>query len=199
MLNCGFSNYGARETAQPPRALAAFQRVGRTIQKGFRGEVPARLAMKVEVFCKQKGKKERVQVRGWSLETSRNFYLGAGWHPADSTYPCVQDAGVEGVAMVLLGNKMDCEEERQVPTEAGRRLAQVSTGDIAETRFPSHPVPACGRGLAVTDMVVLDRPLQTSSVSNPGCALKPRLCAQTPAVRSNPGCALKPILSAVWN
>ncbi|XP_028623717.1 ras-related protein Rab-44 isoform X3 [Grammomys surdaster] len=37
---------------------------------------------------------------------------------------CLQDAGVEGVAMVLLGNKMDCEEERQVPTEAGRRLAQ---------------------------------------------------------------------------
>lgn len=29
--------------------------------------------------------------------------------------------------MVLLGNKTDCEEERQVPTEAGRRLAQVST------------------------------------------------------------------------
>lgn len=41
---------------------------------------------------------------------------------------CVQDAGADGVAMVLLGNKMDCEEERQVPTEAGRRLAQVSTG-----------------------------------------------------------------------
>lgn len=41
---------------------------------------------------------------------------------------CLQDAGADGVAMVLLGNKMDCEEERQVPTEAGRRLAQVSTG-----------------------------------------------------------------------
>lgn len=47
---------------------------------------------------------------------------------------CLQDAGVEGVAMVLLGNKMDCEEERQVPTEAGRRLAQelgVSFGECS--------------------------------------------------------------------
>lgn len=37
--------------------LLLFQRVGGTIQKGFQGEVPTRLAMKVEVFCKQKGKK----------------------------------------------------------------------------------------------------------------------------------------------
>ncbi|XP_076772575.1 ras-related protein Rab-44 isoform X4 [Arvicanthis niloticus] len=47
---------------------------------------------------------------------------------------CLQDAGVEGVAMVLLGNKMDCEEKRQVPTEAGRRLAQelgVSFGECS--------------------------------------------------------------------
>lgn len=47
---------------------------------------------------------------------------------------CLQDAGVEGVAMVLLGNKTDCEEERQVPTEAGRRLAQelgISFGECS--------------------------------------------------------------------
>ncbi|XP_006983204.2 ras-related protein Rab-44 [Peromyscus maniculatus bairdii] len=47
---------------------------------------------------------------------------------------CLQDAGADGVAMVLLGNKMDCEEERQVPTEAGRRLAQelgVSFGECS--------------------------------------------------------------------
>ncbi|KAL1771256.1 ras-related protein Rab-44 [Sigmodon hispidus] len=45
-----------------------------------------------------------------------------------------KDAGVEGVAVVLLGNKMDCEEERQVSTEAGRRLAQelgVSFGECS--------------------------------------------------------------------
>ncbi|XP_052600414.1 ras-related protein Rab-44 [Peromyscus californicus insignis] len=47
---------------------------------------------------------------------------------------CLQDAGADGVAMVLLGNKMDCEEERQVPTEAGRGLAQelgVSFGECS--------------------------------------------------------------------
>ncbi|KAK7814854.1 hypothetical protein U0070_026355 [Myodes glareolus] len=47
---------------------------------------------------------------------------------------CLQDAGADGVAMVLLGNKMDCEEERQVPTEAGRRLAQdlgISFGECS--------------------------------------------------------------------
>ncbi|XP_049999705.1 ras-related protein Rab-44 isoform X5 [Alexandromys fortis] len=47
---------------------------------------------------------------------------------------CLQDAGADGVAMVLLGNKMDCEEERQVPAEAGRRLAQelgISFGECS--------------------------------------------------------------------
>uniref|UniRef100_A0A8C6W771 RAB44, member RAS oncogene family n=1 Tax=Nannospalax galili TaxID=1026970 RepID=A0A8C6W771_NANGA len=37
---------------------------------------------------------------------------------------CLQDAGMDGAVILLLGNKMDCEEERQVPTEAGRHLAQ---------------------------------------------------------------------------
>uniref|UniRef100_A0A8C0X6X3 Ras-related protein Rab-44 n=1 Tax=Castor canadensis TaxID=51338 RepID=A0A8C0X6X3_CASCN len=40
---------------------------------------------------------------------------------------CLQDAGADGAVILLLGNKMDCEEERQVPTEAGRQLAQVSS------------------------------------------------------------------------
>lgn len=40
---------------------------------------------------------------------------------------CVQDAGSDGVVILLLGNKMDCEEERQVSTEAGQQLARVST------------------------------------------------------------------------
>ena len=40
---------------------------------------------------------------------------------------CVQDSGSDGVVVLLLGNKMDCEEKRQVPTEAGQQLAQVST------------------------------------------------------------------------
>uniref|UniRef100_G1RIJ1 RAB44, member RAS onco family n=1 Tax=Nomascus leucogenys TaxID=61853 RepID=G1RIJ1_NOMLE len=37
---------------------------------------------------------------------------------------CLQDAGSDGVVIVLLGNKMDCEEERQVSVEAGQQLAQ---------------------------------------------------------------------------
>lgn len=40
---------------------------------------------------------------------------------------CVQDAGCVGVVILLLGNKMDCDEERQVSTEAGQQLAKVST------------------------------------------------------------------------
>ncbi|XP_014385119.1 PREDICTED: ras-related protein Rab-44 isoform X2 [Myotis brandtii] len=37
---------------------------------------------------------------------------------------CLQDAGCVGVVVLLLGNKMDCDEERQVSTEAGQQLAQ---------------------------------------------------------------------------
>ncbi|XP_055119400.2 ras-related protein Rab-44 [Symphalangus syndactylus] len=37
---------------------------------------------------------------------------------------CLQDAGSDGVVIILLGNKMDCEEERQVSVEAGQQLAQ---------------------------------------------------------------------------
>nr|XP_003473713.2 ras-related protein Rab-44 isoform X1 [Cavia porcellus] len=47
---------------------------------------------------------------------------------------CLQDAGVEGAALLLLGNKTDCEEARQVPTEAGQQLAQelgVSFGECS--------------------------------------------------------------------
>ncbi|XP_027627689.1 ras-related protein Rab-44 [Tupaia chinensis] len=47
---------------------------------------------------------------------------------------CVQDTGSDGVVLLLLGNKIDCEEERQVPTEAGRQLAQelgVSFGECS--------------------------------------------------------------------
>lgn len=40
----------------------------------------------------------------------------------------MQDAGADGVVVLLLGNKIDCEKERQVPTEAGQHLAQVSMG-----------------------------------------------------------------------
>lgn len=77
MLNSGFSNYGARETAQPLRALVSLPEGGWNNLEKLPGEVPTRLAMKVrEVFCKQKGKKERVSRQ--RLETSRSFYLGAG-------------------------------------------------------------------------------------------------------------------------
>uniref|UniRef100_A0A2K6GRH3 RAB44, member RAS onco family n=1 Tax=Propithecus coquereli TaxID=379532 RepID=A0A2K6GRH3_PROCO len=47
---------------------------------------------------------------------------------------CLQDAGSDGVVILLLGNKTDCEEERQVPTEAGQQLAQelgVSFGECS--------------------------------------------------------------------
>ncbi|XP_034847053.1 ras-related protein Rab-44 isoform X2 [Mirounga leonina] len=37
---------------------------------------------------------------------------------------CLRESGPDGVVILLLGNKMDCEEERQVPIEAGQRLAQ---------------------------------------------------------------------------
>ncbi|XP_045721943.1 ras-related protein Rab-44 [Mirounga angustirostris] len=47
---------------------------------------------------------------------------------------CLQESGPDGVVILLLGNKMDCEEERQVPIEAGQRLAQelgVSFGECS--------------------------------------------------------------------
>uniref|UniRef100_H0XZU9 RAB44, member RAS oncogene family n=1 Tax=Otolemur garnettii TaxID=30611 RepID=H0XZU9_OTOGA len=47
---------------------------------------------------------------------------------------CLQDTGLDGVVILLLGNKTDCEEERQVPTEAGQQLAQelgVSFGECS--------------------------------------------------------------------
>ncbi|KAM5262859.1 ras-related protein Rab-44 [Ctenodactylus gundi] len=37
---------------------------------------------------------------------------------------CLQESGADGVAVLLLGNKADRDAERQVPTEAGRQLAQ---------------------------------------------------------------------------
>ncbi|XP_004424521.1 PREDICTED: ras-related protein Rab-44 [Ceratotherium simum simum] len=47
---------------------------------------------------------------------------------------CLQEAGPDDVVILLLGNKTDCEEERQVPTEAGQQLAQelgVSFGECS--------------------------------------------------------------------
>uniref|UniRef100_A0A8C7B6U4 RAB44, member RAS onco family n=1 Tax=Neovison vison TaxID=452646 RepID=A0A8C7B6U4_NEOVI len=47
---------------------------------------------------------------------------------------CLQESGPDGVVILLLGNKMDCEEERQVPIEAGQQLAQelgVSFGECS--------------------------------------------------------------------
>uniref|UniRef100_A0A8C3WCP8 RAB44, member RAS onco family n=1 Tax=Catagonus wagneri TaxID=51154 RepID=A0A8C3WCP8_9CETA len=37
---------------------------------------------------------------------------------------CLQETVSDGVVILLLGNKTDCEEERQVSTEAGQQLAQ---------------------------------------------------------------------------
>nr|XP_030726750.1 ras-related protein Rab-44 [Globicephala melas] len=47
---------------------------------------------------------------------------------------CLQDAVSDSVVILLLGNKTDCEEERQVSTEAGQQLAQelgVSFGECS--------------------------------------------------------------------
>lgn len=83
----------------------------------------------------------------------------------------MQDAGVDGVAMVLLGNKMDCEEERQVPTEAGRRLAQVSPRTSWKRGFPHlQYLPVAGAWLAQIRLCLTTQPLQI------GPGLKPRLC-----------------------
>ncbi|KAM5286908.1 ras-related protein Rab-44 isoform 2-T2 [Hipposideros larvatus] len=45
---------------------------------------------------------------------------------------CLQDSGSDGVVVLLLGNKMDCDEERQVSTEAGQQLAQELGVSFAE-------------------------------------------------------------------
>ncbi|KAF4013336.1 hypothetical protein G4228_004707 [Cervus hanglu yarkandensis] len=47
---------------------------------------------------------------------------------------CLQDAESDNVVILLLGNKTDCEEDRQVSTEAGQQLAQelgVSFGECS--------------------------------------------------------------------
>ncbi|XP_057555753.1 ras-related protein Rab-44 [Hippopotamus amphibius kiboko] len=47
---------------------------------------------------------------------------------------CLQDTASDGVVVLLLGNKTDCEEDRQVSTEAGQQLAQelgVSFGECS--------------------------------------------------------------------
>uniref|UniRef100_A0A452TYP6 RAB44, member RAS oncogene family n=1 Tax=Ursus maritimus TaxID=29073 RepID=A0A452TYP6_URSMA len=47
---------------------------------------------------------------------------------------CLRESGPDGVVILLLGNKKDCEEERQVPTEVGQQLAQelgVSFGECS--------------------------------------------------------------------
>ncbi|KAM9739954.1 ras-related protein Rab-44 isoform 3-T5 [Dama dama] len=47
---------------------------------------------------------------------------------------CLQDAESDDVVILLLGNKTDCEEDRQVSTEAGQQLAQelgVSFGECS--------------------------------------------------------------------
>ncbi|XP_019686074.2 ras-related protein Rab-44 isoform X1 [Felis catus] len=51
---------------------------------------------------------------------------------------CLQDSGSDGVVVLLLGNKMDCEEKRQVPTEAGQQLAQDSNSSLARAHQKPH-------------------------------------------------------------
>ncbi|XP_054424699.1 ras-related protein Rab-44 [Pteronotus mesoamericanus] len=47
---------------------------------------------------------------------------------------CLQDSASDGVVILLLGNKMDCDKERQVSTEAGQQLAEelgISFGECS--------------------------------------------------------------------
>ncbi|XP_062043168.1 LOW QUALITY PROTEIN: ras-related protein Rab-44 [Lepus europaeus] len=69
---------------------------------------------------------------------------------------CLQDAGADGVAVLLLGNKTDCEEVRQVPTEAGRHLAQelgVSFGECSAALGHNilEPMVSLARSLRVQE------------------------------------------------
>ncbi|XP_006882231.1 PREDICTED: ras-related protein Rab-44-like [Elephantulus edwardii] len=45
---------------------------------------------------------------------------------------CLQEAGADQAVVLLLGNKTDCEEERQVPTEIGQQLAKELGVSFAE-------------------------------------------------------------------
>ncbi|XP_075409919.1 ras-related protein Rab-44 [Tenrec ecaudatus] len=45
---------------------------------------------------------------------------------------CLQDAGSDKAVILLLGNKMDCEEQRQVPTETGQQLAKELGASFGE-------------------------------------------------------------------
>uniref|UniRef100_G1TAS8 Ras-related protein Rab-18 n=2 Tax=Oryctolagus cuniculus TaxID=9986 RepID=G1TAS8_RABIT len=69
---------------------------------------------------------------------------------------CLQDAGADEVAILLLGNKTDCEEVRQVPTEAGRHLAQelgVSFGECSAALGHNilEPMVSLARSLRVQE------------------------------------------------
>ncbi|XP_023068431.2 ras-related protein Rab-44 isoform X1 [Piliocolobus tephrosceles] len=69
---------------------------------------------------------------------------------------CLQDAGSDGVVILLLGNKMDCEEERQVSTEAGQQLARelgVSFGECSAAlgRNILEPVVNLARSLRMQE------------------------------------------------
>ncbi|XP_054554124.1 ras-related protein Rab-44 [Talpa occidentalis] len=73
---------------------------------------------------------------------------------------CLQDAGSEGVVILLLGNKTDCEEARQVPTKAGQQLAQELGVSFAECSAALghnilEPMMNLARGLAGTNTSAL--------------------------------------------
>lgn len=74
--------------------------------------------------------------------------LPRAWHPAGTQHgwlrgvSCAQESASGDVVVLLLGNKMDCDKERQVSTEAGQQLAQVSTWVLASPpAWPGRPLP----------------------------------------------------------
>ncbi|XP_055993316.1 ras-related protein Rab-44 [Sorex fumeus] len=69
---------------------------------------------------------------------------------------CLQEAGCDRAAILLLGNKTDCEEARQVPTEAGQQLAQelgATFGECSATLGHNilEPVVSLARSLKVQE------------------------------------------------
>ncbi|KAM5166605.1 ras-related protein Rab-44 [Callospermophilus lateralis] len=92
---------------------------------------------------------------------------------------CLQDEGSGQAVVLLLGNKMDCEEERQVPTEAGRQLAQdlgVSFGECSAALGHNilEPMMNLARSLKVQEDRLKGSLVEVASARPPkraGCCL----------------------------
>ncbi|XP_024899460.1 ras-related protein Rab-44 [Pteropus alecto] len=90
---------------------------------------------------------------------------------------CLQDSGSDGVVILLLGNKVDCDEERQVSTEAGQQLAQelgVSFGECSAALGHNilEPMVNLARSLKMQEDRVKDSLVEVAAERSPkksGC------------------------------